>query len=667
MNVPGYLASIIIFSITISFYIIWKYANKKVFPFHTYITIYIQYFCAFCVVLIIPLDLALTISGRQTVAKHNYYKHNFNTMTEIYLTIYWTTLLFSNIILIFQEQYNSNGFFSIITKIRNTFKKLYLQFLALCLCCGLFFGILVGTHSVKPNFDAVFLTSIVITNTIWMVFLVLLLGYGLIMVPYTFWTKGNFQKRLHKIQNEIAQEFEKVTYSYSDIFICLSNIKQTQEEINKMVPKNSELEEAVNFLIMDSPIDITSVDTKLGNVIINKQNDSVTIGALANYREKLYWSNSVFTMAQGNLNKLQMKAYFLEDLIDASGMDGDINEQIDGYRSINWSFKPKSTHQEYLWYIKIKPILYKIVAIIFGLMSLCSYLGIVSTIKGVPYNISPYFVVIHNKNISEPCIALFTFVTIGYVCYVTKWALFEMKFFKSLQLVKNNVTWPIPMSANSRIFASLSVPLIFFYLGWLHENGIEDGEFQNDTNGNTLSTVFSTFYKMKTIPILGNSFNSFFPILLMCVSVLTIANMLNKTMVSLRCPGFQFGQINISEEIFEEGKTKLSKRKKLIKKAYKKMINKINELEQNAVDVDKTSLRNFFNAFFQQSKFHCDILMLECDEENNNHNADLGDSSLTITQDKPHDDIIKLGKKIGSFSDIFKKYTVRVSIEEEKC
>lgn len=71
----------------------------------------------------------------------------------------------------------------------------------------------------------------------------------------------------------------------------------------------------------------------------------------------------------------------------------------------------------------------------------------------------------------------------------------------------------------------------------------------------------------------------------------------------------------------------------------------------------------------KQSKFHCDILLndnvpLLRDVE---QVGEISDNSSTpspmMKQNKP----IKLGsftEKIGSFSNLFKKYTIRVSIEE---
>jgi hypothetical protein len=220
------------------------------------------------------------------------------------------------------------------------------------------------------------------------------------------------------------------------------------------------------------------------------------------------------------------------------------------------------------------------------------------------------------------------------------------------------------MSINARILASLSTPLVFFYLGWVHENQIIGGDFELTYTGNKIYTIFSNFYQIKAIPIMGNPFNAFFPILMMCISFLSILNILNKILVTLKCPGLQFGKYDdISDIVLEEGKIKMSKRKKLIKKAYKNMLEQLNNGNTKNTDKNKNLLREFFKGFFQQSKFHCATILLTTDDNNVDENLD--GSSLTLTQNNLRHDIVKFGKRVGSFSDMFKRYGVKVVTEDE--
>lgn len=658
INIPAYLAVLWILLASTSAIIIYKYANRKVFSWHTYISVYMQYFCAFGIILMIPLDLAVTIVARRTNSDKQYYDDNVQTMLRMYLSLYWPTLILSNIILTFQEQYNCNGGFTTRKKITDSLRQLSLQAFAAIVVGAIFFTILVVTNVVDANTNAVLLTSILITNTLWLILLMFLLGYGLITFPISIWRRGDLRSRLKKIQYEAAQEFEKLTYAYSDIFLCISDIQKTKKELDSKKYVDPSLKSAMGELISDCPLELTSSNIgthqSIGTIIVNNDTNNITIEALADYRQKLYWDTAAFTTSQGKLNKLQMKAYFLEDLIDAV-------DRTDGIQEINWSFKPTSSYWEYVWFIKIKPIGYRVVAIACAIASICSYLGVISSIRQTPLQISPYFVVVHSDNITEVQIALFVLATIGYTCYITAWALFRMRISKVMELVGNRVTWPIPMSINSRILACLSAPLVFFYLGWLHENRIIGGSFELAYDGSAIYTTFSQFYQIRTIPIMGNSFNAFFPILMICVSALAMVNMLNKFLVSCRCPGLQFDSYDVTDGVFEEGKLKLSERKKLIKIAYTKA------LESSSNTHSKTVYNMFSLGFTQQSKFNYDWVLNDHVEEivsDNDSNASATPTKPTkpaeqAEQDKP----LILTRKVGSFTDVFKKYTAKVFVE----
>lgn len=613
----------------------YNYAKRMVFPIHTYITIFAQYCCVFGTILIVPLDVSITVIGRRSESGNSYYDSSKSAILDTYLTLYWFTLILSNVILVFQEQYNCNGFFTILTKVRNTCKNLSIQFLACFVLLSIFFGILVGSGTINASTDAILLTSILLTNTMWSTFIMFLLGYGLIMYPISVWNKSDISSRLIKKQYNAAVEFEKLTKAYSDIFLCISDIKRTKRELENNPEGNELLIKTIKILINNCPIELPSMD--IGNIIIKKNIKKTTLGSLANYHQKLYWDTAIFTTSQEKLNSLQMKAYFLDDLVNASHST----------KTINWSFKPESTHREYTWYLHVKPILYKLLAIFCGVLSMCTYFSAISNIDRVPKNLSPYFVIVHNNEISSIQLSFFVLVTIGYVCYVTVWSLFEMKLSKVMELVHNNSTWPIPMSINTRILGCLSNPLVFFYLGCIRENRILGGGFENGHDGTKIYSIFSEFYKIKSIPIIGDSNNVFFPALLVCVSALVMFNYLNKTLILFHCSGLQFGQGTMDSVVLEKGKMKLRERKKLIKKAYMEALNRANTKNT------KTFFSGFLSGFTKQNKFN-DYWVLNGVDEESSIESDEYNSIMSPIKTL---EIPKLTRKIGLFINAFGKYS----------
>jgi hypothetical protein len=123
-----------------------------------------------------------------------------------------------------------------------------------------------------------------------------------------------------------------------------------------------------------------------------------------------------------------------------------------------------STVWEYNWHIHYSPILLRILAIILGLLSFFSFLGVISTMTGVANSSSVYFMAVHSGIPTFSGVLIFILITMGYAVYVTLWALFQMQFAGMMHLVPHR-TSAVCLSFNARMCARLAAPMAFFYLG----------------------------------------------------------------------------------------------------------------------------------------------------------------------------------------------------------
>lgn len=350
------------------------------------------------------------------------------------------------------------------------------------------------------------------------------------------------------------------------ISLCVADTLKTRDELQKK--RISQFDNEIEILMC--PDEFRS--SRAGNVSCEKDG-SISLGCLAKLKQKMYWNKANYIMSLRKIEQLQTESYFLEDVLAAISSNSD---------NIKWTFAREEEEYPFAnnlfktfempYYSKIQPVLFKFLGAVFGVISLLSYLGVLGSIKGVPLNTSPYFVAVHDQGTSGSGITIFVLLTLGYASYVTMWALFQMNISGVMELVGNKGTWPVSMSFNARMVARLASPLAFFYLGWIHENQIISGDFENASNGTPLYTAFSRFYQIQVIPIMGNSFNTLFPILMICVSLLTATNILNRIFVAIKCPRLQFGQTFISEEVLKTGKIKLAEKKKFLLRAHERGI-----------------------------------------------------------------------------------------------
>ena len=119
---------------------------------------------------------------------------------------------------------------------------------------------------------------------------------------------------------------------------------------------------------------------------------------------------------------------------------------------------------EYNWHIHYSPILLRILAVILGLLSFFSFLGVISTMTGVANSSSVYFMAVHSGIPTFSGVLIFILITMGYAVYVTLWALFQMQFAGMMHLVPHR-TSAVCLSFNARMCARLAAPMAFFYLG----------------------------------------------------------------------------------------------------------------------------------------------------------------------------------------------------------
>ena len=234
--------------------------------------------------------------------------------------------------------------------------------------------------------------------------------------------------------------------------------------------------------------------------------------------------------------------------------------------------------------------------------------------EGVDTTVSVYFTVVHDVSSTPGGIAVFVLLSLSYAMYVSFWSLFQIRLAGMMVLIPWTTT-PEALSFNVRMIGRLAAPLAFFYLGWLSENGLRDGQwtvsnirsdavygnattleaFTYDSGGvstvfykNVTSTVllsgadskplmgssFSNFYQLQKVGAIQKTFGTFFPVLLIVLLALLATNTANRFLVLIGKPKWQFGAEIPNEEALKEGKRNLSRDKNKVASAMHRELNK---------------------------------------------------------------------------------------------
>lgn len=136
-----------------------------------------------------------------------------------------------------------------------------------------------------------------------------------------------------------------------------------------------------------------------------------------------------------------------------------------------------------------------------------------------------------------------------------------------MELVPHRST-PKSISFNVRAVARFAAPLAFFYLGWIAENGIKEGDWQyNDASRSDdkifMPSAFANFYNLQSVGAIRSTFGTIFPVLLFVIMALFILNVFNRILVYLKFDEYQFGASMVTEEQLREGKRQLQRNKRI--------------------------------------------------------------------------------------------------------
>ena len=110
LNVNSYLITMYVFVSVMVAWIIFYYAEAGT-PWHTYMTVFLCYFSAFCILFMIPIDIARIHENRNYDGSDyiSRYEDSVDLLRPIYKTFYLIVTIQANIVLIVEEMYNSDG------------------------------------------------------------------------------------------------------------------------------------------------------------------------------------------------------------------------------------------------------------------------------------------------------------------------------------------------------------------------------------------------------------------------------------------------------------------------------------------------------------------------------------------------------------------------------
>lgn len=552
---------------------VWHYAEKG-FPYVSYLTLTMGYYVSFGIILLVPIDMACIIFDRRTtsVGSDPIYDANIESLSAAY-SFFFNVIIVFGFTLVFEEYYNTDGYFTVLSRLWSALTRMIYDTIVMVVAGVIILIILIKKNVVQNSSTAALqLTAVIVTNTLYESFLMFLLGYGLVEFPRNIWREADIEHNLKQTQQKAASDFKDIGDAHFNISVQVANAVKTKHVMSESGDA-PELTAAMDIILAECPPDIRAY--RVGDAAVDKKG-KVTLSTLGKLRTDLKTHVSQYRMAQAKVESTKLNAYAYEDLLDAIQRNDKANPKYDGVEAINWSLTGKpSSRWEYKWQLKIKPLLLRISALLIAVMSIFSFIGVACSISTVDPKYSIYNTAVENPQATMGGIVVFIFFTLGYVVYVTFWALFQLKFAGLMDLVPGKTT-PNSLSFNVRMCSKLAAPLVFFYLGWIYENGLAPSSSSRAYNNAPtviidgvevdqsipMPSAFSHFYQLQNVAIIKQTFGTVFPVMCFSFTFLSVTNIYNWICVKLGMTNWQFGTPVLTEEQLSEGIKQLTKSKK---------------------------------------------------------------------------------------------------------
>lgn len=204
-------------------FLLYQYPSKST-PAIVYIVVFIGWFTAFGIVTLIPYDVYLSNGG----------EGDKDLLHTAWVVVYWIAFGLCWVILPITEKFHTSGEFTFCSKLRNA---LFRQLRSFLILISVLSALVLYLYFVKNFTLGQVPQMLVLLSNIWGLFLVIiLLGFGLVFLPKTFWNEGNLEKTLRILYLKSVPLDEANIDSKYRLDQCVIKVLQISQRISEASP-----------------------------------------------------------------------------------------------------------------------------------------------------------------------------------------------------------------------------------------------------------------------------------------------------------------------------------------------------------------------------------------------------------------------------------------------
>jgi len=525
-------------------------ARKGANPWYVHLFVGLAWFFCLLVIALVPLDLAETLVDRchllVVYSEYTGYQQGDCPIHEtrpgfvyiLWLIIYWSCFVLTWICLPIFSQYAIAGDYSLGKRLQSALYSNAL-FYAICGVFILGFGIYMA---IRYHLSAYSFMGLLIglSNAFGLLGVIAMLGYGTVQIPRVLWNRGNLHRRLRYCEFKTTEYTDRMDEARADLAKILGQLERIQQQqqwtMNNNPTSNRDEEQPhIHFLqhiLQEIPQDI-DVPAPDRTAEIPK---TITENFLARLHQRLKQRVVEYRKSNYLWSRTCEEAFRLEDWIAWTNQ-------------VTWKQRIAIFHKN-AWHTFYFPCGYRfcaLIALLFSILVVWSETTIWSfkTFHGY-VDLSPLSLWIHRQGMSNYSIQLISWTTIVYLALCVYFSLFHFNLYRFYELFPQH-TDSYSLFLNALLCCRFTVPLCYNFLTIVHETAFAVPLLYPQLPHAIATTLPVTSFSrveqsMQVLPILGNSFNAFFPIVLIVLVLATGCQLWTRVLAAIGLKQFGFEQ-----------------------------------------------------------------------------------------------------------------------------
>ncbi|KAJ8285294.1 hypothetical protein GJAV_G00025200 [Gymnothorax javanicus] len=539
-------------------------------------TLLAWYLC-FLIVFILPLDVSTTIYNQCKINRKEYYDTLSNqtkpnsqvslskrvqeecykpwsyipdgVMPVFWRVVYWTSQCLTWLLLPFMQSYARSGGFSITGKIKTALVENAIYYGTYLLI----FGSLLIYVAVHPKWHLSWyeLQTIGITaaNTWGLFLLVLLLGYGLVEIPRSYWNSACRGHLLDKTYFKAA----KLMSEKADAEEALEDAMEDVRKVSESIKYNDPLRKYIDTILRKCPEDYQE---KMGRNLDDYEDYDDRRKTYPSQRRfvKLH-KRVIYAVQRHNRTQVQWRmlleqAFHLEDIArNETGASRQFVRSICPLEQRGWISRVLYTPTvEWYWECLLRPWFYRAVAVVLTLFSVAVVWSECTFFSTRPVlSLFAVFIQLAERDYNYLYIEMACFITIFFLCTCVYSTVFRIRVFNYYYLAPHHQTDAYSLQFSGMLFCRLTPPLCLNFLGLIHM----DSAISHQAKEQTAYT--SIMGSMKVLSFIADGFYIYYPMLILLLCIATYFSLGTRCLNLLGFPQF-VGDSEMTSDLIDEGK-----------------------------------------------------------------------------------------------------------------